>query len=67
MEPDEVRERLGIGQTYTVDVSCSNCGHAGSMQVPRGERFGYDRKCPSCECRTLNSYPSRRPKLAANG
>lgn len=44
--------------TYTVRVTCSNCGFQGAVRVTRGHEFSkYSRGCPTCGCSTLMRAP----------
>lgn len=44
-------EALHGSKHYTVEVSCTNCGWDGQVQVQKGTPFDNMRSCPRCECR----------------
>ncbi len=52
---------VGIGQanygsTYTANVFCTNCGHAGSITVRRGNTIA-GKECSNCGCTCLIAQP----------
>lgn len=39
--------------TYKIDMHCTNCGHKGEVEVPKGQPHSSSAiKCPICECLT---------------
>jgi ribosomal protein S27AE len=39
-------------ETYTIHMGCTNCGHSGDVDIPRGTEA--DKQfCPHCGCRTM--------------
>ena len=46
-----------MSETYTIQVTCSNCDYLGDVDIPRGTEFkNYNNAsvvCPTCGCSTL--------------
>ena len=40
-------------QNYKANVSCSNCGFEGNIDIPTGLKIS-EYFCPNCKCNTLN-------------
>lgn len=41
--------------TYSLMVSCSNCGYRGTVNIPMGTTV-CSSTCPHCGCRTISNY-----------
>lgn len=41
--------------TYSIMVSCSNCGYNGTVNIPLGTTVA-NSICPHCGCRTISNY-----------
>jgi len=55
-------------ETYSVDVTCWNCGYDGPVQVPKGRKFnpwgwGEIDACPNCGCDDLHMKPKIKSNL----
>lgn len=66
--PRRAAQAANGGGTYTVDVSCSNCGYHGKQDVPKGQpapgrgRSRFSGTCPNCGNSTLGAGPSYGPR-----
>ncbi|MCM1323276.1 MAG: hypothetical protein NC218_03750 [Acetobacter sp.] len=47
--------------TYSIYVSCSNCGFKGTVQIPMGTTV-MSHTCPHCGCRTISNYAGSKPE-----
>jgi len=45
-------------ETYTIKVSCSNCGYDGVRRIKKGIPIIYysEEKCPDCGCKALSGH-----------
>jgi hypothetical protein len=41
---------LRMSDRYSVKASCDNCGHKGTITVPKGTRIAGAHTCPECGC-----------------
>lgn len=47
--------------TYSIMVSCSNCGYKGTVNIPMGTTV-CSSTCPNCGCRTISNYEYTKPE-----
>lgn len=54
-----------MNDTYTIKVSCLNCGYNSTAQKEKGRPIGItdDAECPNCGCDTVSEYKYNEPSL----
>jgi len=50
-----------MSNTYSINITCSNCDYAGSVDIPKGTPVSSSIKCPNCECDTARKNPEKVP------